>query len=167
MSGTEDMRSVLPESARFARVRWQHGGAPVRSEAPVMRPAVAALVFLALVARTGLVVAQTPPPPAVPPVASSAPPPPPSAPPPAAPRVVMRLEFKGVPGCSNEKRFRLQMDRLVRGWAPFAPDARWRLVVTVTRTDKGYAADAELSDASGDPPWKTSAFPSWNCQTVI
>jgi hypothetical protein len=42
-------------------------------------------------------------------------------PPPPAERIVMRLDFSGVPGCSDPEPFVLALRPLVHGWDPLAP----------------------------------------------
>ena len=49
----------------------------------------------------------------------------------------MRLDFAGVPGCSDPEPFILTLTPRVR-WDPLASDGRWRLVVTIKKQPPGY-----------------------------
>jgi hypothetical protein len=82
----------------------------------------------------------------------------PGLPPPPTERIVMRLDFAGVLGCSDPEPFVLALTPRVHGWDPLAPDGRWRLVITVKRRAPGYEGSAELHDPKGDVAW-TRAFP--------
>jgi hypothetical protein len=79
---------------------------------------------------------------------------PPLAPPPVQ-QVVMRLDFTGIPGCSNPEPFRLTVRSIVRGWNAFAPNAPWRLVLVVKRRMGHYEGFAELHDATDRVEWVT------------
>src|SRR5262245_18783198 len=63
--------------------------------------------------------------------------------------VVMRLAYGGAAGCPGEQAFRDAVGAHVRGWEPFAPNAPWRLGVTVAQRPTGYTGSAELRDVTG------------------
>jgi hypothetical protein len=67
----------------------------------------------------------------------------------------MRLVYVGAAGCPGEQAFRDAVGAHVRGWDPFAPNAPWRLAVSVVKRPSGYEGTAELR---GAVVW-TRAFP--------
>jgi RNA polymerase sigma factor (sigma-70 family) len=86
------------------------------------------------------------------------------------PRVVMRLAYTRAPGaeaCPEEQSFRDLMGARVRGWAPFAPNAPWRLAVVVGRLGGGYGASAELRDVTGAVEWSRTLDPRPTCAEVL
>jgi hypothetical protein len=92
--------------------------------------------------------------------------PPPGAQP-TGPVVVMRLAFAGTEGCPAEQVFRDAVGAHVRGWAPFAPNAPWRLTVSVTRGASGYEGSAELRDVTGAAPWSRAFPPTARCVGLL
>ena len=70
----------------------------------------------------------------------------------------MRLAYTEAEGCPGEQAFRDVVGLQVRRWAPFAPNAPWRLTVRITRRPSGYEGSAELRDVTGAVELKR-AFP--------
>jgi hypothetical protein len=91
----------------------------------------------------------------------------PSLPPPPTERIVMRLDFAGVPGCSDPEPFILQLTPLVHGWDPLAPSGRWRLVLTVRKQAQKYEGTAELHRPDGDVQWTRSFPPKASCFLLL
>ncbi len=91
----------------------------------------------------------------------------PGLPPPPTERIVMRLDFTGVPGCSDPDPFILTLTPRVHGWDPLAPDGRWRLVLTVRKQAPGYEGTAELRDPKGDVMWTTPIPPKASCFILL
>src|SRR4051794_19256974 len=83
---------------------------------------------------------------------------PPAPAPPAPERIVARLDFRGVPGCSDPEPFIVLFGLRVKGWDPVSPRGPWKLVVTVKRHAPGYEGSDELRDPTGKVIW-TRAFP--------
>jgi hypothetical protein len=76
---------------------------------------------------------------------------------PAGPHVVMRLAYtrsQGAEACPDEQFFRDAVAAKVPHWAPFAPNAPWRLDVAVVRQPGGFAGSAELRDVTGSLVFK-------------
>jgi len=82
-------------------------------------------------------------------------------------RIVMRLDFHGVPGCSDPDPFVALLTPHVRGWDPLAPGGRWRLVLTVARRAPGYEGSAELHDPNGDIAWTRSFTAKPTCYALL
>lgn len=125
-----------------------------------MRPIGAlSLALLALLATPAL--AQAPPP--APPVSTGRPFGSDSTPPPgvqpSVPMVVMRLAYAPAEGCPAEQVFRDAVGAHVRGWDPFAPNAPWRLAISIARRGPGFIGSGELRDETGAVAW-TRSFPS-------
>jgi hypothetical protein len=76
----------------------------------------------------------------------------------------MRLDFSGVPGCSDPEPFVLALTPRVHGWDPLSPEGRWRLALTLARRPGGFEGTAQLYDPEGAVFWaktvpaKTSCF---------
>jgi hypothetical protein len=87
--------------------------------------------------------------------------------PPLTERITMHLDYHGVPGCSDPEPFTLALTPRVHGWDPLAPEASWRLVVTVTRRGKGYEGVTELYDPKGGPPWTRRVPMKLKCFDVL
>jgi hypothetical protein len=94
-------------------------------------------------------------------------PPAPGLPPPLTERIVMRLDFAGVPGCSDPEPFVLALTPRVHGWDPLAPDGRWRLVVTIKKRAPGYEGTTELHDPKGDAVWSRPIPPKASCFILL
>jgi hypothetical protein len=92
---------------------------------------------------------------------------PPPDPPPPTERLVMRLDYSGVPGCSDPEPFTLALIPHVRGWDPLAPEARWRLAVTVKRKAPGYEGSADILDPSGKVTWTRSMPAKARCHDLL
>jgi hypothetical protein len=82
-------------------------------------------------------------------------------------RLVMRLDFNGVRGCSDPETFTLSLVPRVHGWDPIEPDAAWRLVVTVRRRPRGYEGYADVYDPSGKVAWARSIPPKPTCHDLL
>jgi hypothetical protein len=91
----------------------------------------------------------------------------PGLPPPPAERIVMRLDFAGVPGCSDPEPFILALTPLVHGWDPLAPGGRWRLVLTVKKRTERYEGTAELHRPDGGVQWTRSFPPKASCFLLL
>jgi hypothetical protein len=91
----------------------------------------------------------------------------PGLPPPPTGRIVMRLDFAGVPGCSDPEPFVLALTPRVHDWDPLAPGGRWRLVVTIEREAPGYKGTATLYDPKGDEVWKRPVPPKASCFILL
>jgi hypothetical protein len=91
----------------------------------------------------------------------------PGLPSPPTERIVMRLDFVGVPGCSDREPFVLALTPRVHGWDPVAPDGRWRLVVTIEREAPGYKGTAKLHEPNGDVWWTKPIPPKASCFILL
>jgi hypothetical protein len=90
----------------------------------------------------------------------------PSVPPPPAERIVMRLDYNGVAGCSDSEPFTLALTPRVHGWDPLAPDAPFQLVITIKRRAPGYQGSADLYDRNGEV-WSRSISPKARCLELL
>ncbi len=84
--------------------------------------------------------------------------------------VTARLEYKRGPGteaCPDERGLRLEVARRA-GLDPFAPDARARLVATVTRKGPQLIGALQFYDDAGAPGWsKASTVRANDCRTLM
>jgi hypothetical protein len=89
---------------------------------------------------------------------------------PAGPHVVMRLAYtrgQGAEVCPDEQFFRDAVAAKVPHWAPFAPNAPWRLEVGVTRRPDGFAGFAELHDVTGALVFRRDFDKTPSCAVLI
>jgi hypothetical protein len=82
-------------------------------------------------------------------------------------RIVMRLDFSGVPGCSDPEPYVVSLLPLVRGWDPLAPGGRWRMVLTVRKRPDGYEGTTELHRPEGGVEWTRSFPPKPTCFLLL
>jgi hypothetical protein len=83
------------------------------------------------------------------------------SPPSPAERLVLRLDYWGVQGCSDAETFRISLINKISDWDPIDDKGRWRLVVSVKRRGAGFDGSAEVYDPQDALVWSTlSPHPS-------
>ena len=82
-------------------------------------------------------------------------------------RIVMHLNYNGVPGCSDPEPFILALTPRVHGWDPLSENGRWRLVVSIKRRAPGYEGSAELHDPKGEVMWTRAFPPKRSCAVLL
>jgi hypothetical protein len=91
---------------------------------------------------------------------------PPPGMPPSRERVVMRLDYTAAEGCPDEQLVRAAIGAQVRRWDPFAPNAPWRLKVTIVRR-AGYEGTAELRNVTGSVEWARPLAAQARCFDLV
>ena len=79
----------------------------------------------------------------------------------------MRLAYSGAEGCPAEDVVKAAIGAQVRRWDPFAPNAPWRLSVTLVRRAGGYEGAAELRDVLGVVPWSRPLLVRARCFDLV
>lgn len=81
-------------------------------------------------------------------------------------RVVMRLDYAAAEGCPDDQLVRAAISAQVRRWDPFAPNAPWRLTVTIARK-AGYEGTAELRNVTGTIEWARPLAAQARCFDLV